>query len=340
MQILSKENKKYELIPESLDDLWVLSQIIEPEDKIFGKAERKVKIGTENNYKITRKLIYVELKISNTKFENDTLRVTGKILNENEFAPIGSTQSLSYRELEKIEFEKKNILNYHKKLLENSSKTKKSKNLIIILDKDDLIAVEFSSISYSFLFKETGLGSKKYTSENIDEEKQKYLLIEDLLKKDYSNIIFAGPGFFKEKLSVYVREKCNLKISVIQFYDVSQNSIQKLIKQINESGIMSDSLIARENEYTNKLLENINKKIKSSYGYDNIIEKINEGSVEVLMMTTDFIDKKKSENKYEDLNKYMLLIEKLNAELIIINSKNESGNIIDGLGGISAILRY
>ena len=340
MQILNQENKLYELLIENLDDLWIISQIIEQNDEIFGKAERKVKIGSENNYKITRKLIYVELKITNIKFENEILRITGNILNENEFAPINSLQSLSYKPNDKIEFKKNTILNYHKKLLENSINTKKSKNLLIILDKDELIAVDFSPIKYTFLFKKTGLGSKKYTSENINEEQQKFELIKDLLKKNYSHIIFAGPGFFKEKLAKFTKTKLNLKINTIQFYDVNQTSISKLIKEINKSKIISANQISRENDYTQKLLENINKKQKYCYGLENVTQHINQGSIKTLLITTNFIEKAKQENKYEQINQLLILVEKLNAENIIIDSKNESGYIIDGLSGIAGILRY
>lgn len=340
MQLLNRENLKFEILPESLDDLWVLSSFIVPEDIICGKAERKIKIGTGDNYKVTRKLIYVELEVTSAKFENDTLRVQGKILNENEFAPIGSVQSLSYNITDKIEIKKRALLNYEEKILENSIKSKKSTNLLIVLDKDELLATEFSSVNFSVLFKEEGLGSKKYTQEQIDENEQKYKLIIDLLNKDYANLILAGPGFFKEDFAKYLKDKTKIKISTFMWHDVSSQSVQNLIKKINESGVIQDSSIARESEYTTKLLENINKNQKSVYGYEKTIEKINEGSVEAFLITTKIIEEKKEEGAYKELNDLMMLVEQLKGELVIINSKNESGKIIDGLGGVAGILRY
>ena len=36
----------------------------------------------------------------------------------------------------------------------------------------------------------------------------------------------------------------------------------------------------------------------------------------------------------------MRIAEQLNAELVIVDSKNETGRQLDGLGGIASILRY
>lgn len=340
MQLLNRDNLKFEILPESLDDLWLLSSFIVPKDIIYGKAERKVKIGNEDNYKVTRKLIYVELEVIYCKFENDTLRVQGKILNENDFAQIGSVQSLSYSISQKIELKKNVLLNYEEKLLENGLLSKKYLNLLIVLDKDELLVCEFSSVNFTVLFKHQGLGSKKYIQEQIDENEQKYKLIIDLLKKDYSNLILAGPGFFKEDFAKYLKDKTKIKISTFMWHDVSGQSIQNLIKKINESGIVQNNSVAKESEYISKLLENINKGQKNVYGFENTINKINEGSVEIFLITTKFINEKKDNGQYFQLHDLMILVEQLRGDVVIVNSKNETGKILDGLGGIAAILRY
>ncbi|MDA3854799.1 MAG: hypothetical protein PF569_00970 [Candidatus Woesearchaeota archaeon] len=340
MNIISRDNFKFEFLIETLDDLWILSQFIIPLDKVSGKTERKVKIGSETNYKVVKKLIFVELKINTVKFENEQLRLTGIIQNETEFTAVGATHTLSYSLGDKIEIKKTSILKFEEKLIKNAIESKNSHNLLVLLDKDELIASEFSEISFKVLFQEKGLGSKKYNDEQINEEEQKFKLIQDLLKRNYSKIIFAGPSLFKDKLQKYIKDKLGIESLSISFPDVNSNSVQKAIKKINESGVLGDSQLSHENEYISKLLENINKDAKFSYGYDNVLESVSTGSCDVFMITTKLIDKKKEENSYIELNDIMRSVEQINGELVIINSKNEPGKILDGLGGIGAILRY
>ncbi len=340
MQILNKNKSNFELRIESLDDLWILSQIISSNDKVFGTAERKVKVGAGENAKQVRKLFNVELLITKVVFTSKQLRISGNIQNETEFTSIGESHTLTYLCDEVIKFEKLSMLVFQKKLLEKAVSSKKSKNLLVLFDKDDFVAAEFSDFSFSVLFEESGLGSKKYSNDEINEEEQKLQLILDYLNKDYSNIIFAGPGLFKESLKKYVKDKLGINAITFAFGEVGANAVNKVIKEIGKSAILKDSQINLETGAINELLVNINKNSKFSYGYENSYESVMSSKCEKLLISTDLIDKKKEDKTYKELNELMMTCEKLNSELVIVNSKNEPGKILDGLGSIATINRY
>lgn len=293
MQILNKKSSHFELRVESYDDLWILSQIIAQNDKVFGTAERKVKIGNSDNAKQVRKIFNIELLINKVAFTGKQLRVTGNIQNETEFTSIGESHTLTYSISENINFEKHNMLGFQKKLLDRAVNSKKSQNFLVLFDKDDLVAAEFSDFSFSILFEQSGLGSKKYSSEQINEEEQKLKLIEDYLKKDYSNIIFAGPGLYKENLKKYIKDKLGINSTTFSYQEVSSSAVNKVIKEIAQSSILKDSQLSQETESISKLLENINKNKRFSYGYENTFDSITSGKGEILLISTDLIDKKK-----------------------------------------------
>lgn len=340
MLILNRENLRFELKIESLEDLWILSQFISPQDRVFGKTERKVKIGGENSTKQVKKIIFVELLTKKANFESNILRISGEIQNETEFTAIGQSHTLNFQVGDKIEFEKKTILDFEEKLLDRSINSKKSKNLLLLFDKDDLIAAEFGEFSYSVIFEERGLGSKKYIAENINEDEQRFKVVEDLLKRDYSNIVFAGPGHWKENFKKYVKDKSGIESISYAFSDVSASAISRVIKEILKSGLLMESQLKLENDAISSLLENINKGEKYSYGYENVQDAINMGRSEDVLISTDFIEQKRDEGDYSEINELMKTTEQLNGNLVIINSKNDSGKILDGLGGIASILRY
>ena len=65
--------------------MWVLSQFINENDKVFASTKRKVKIGGDASTKQVTKIIFTELLVKKTSFENETLKVTGQIQNESDF---------------------------------------------------------------------------------------------------------------------------------------------------------------------------------------------------------------------------------------------------------------
>jgi stalled ribosome rescue protein Dom34 len=336
MQLLNKKENKYEFLIESNDELWILSQFINSSDQIQSSSQRKVKIGDKN---IT-KILFISLNVKNSLYYNNSLRISGKILNETEFTTIGQHHSLSFNVGDKITIIKNNLLKYEEKLINNALKTKKNKNLLVVLDKDTLILSQFSSFSYQILSRYEGLGSKKYLNEEIDEYKEKYEIIKDYLKKDYANIIFSGPFNFKNKLSEFIKKKMKIQISIIDFADTDNSSIQKIIDRIKEKGLIEDSQVAVENKLLKELLENINKGKKYTYGLENTKNAINQGLVHKLLISNKYIEKSKEEDNYTQLNELIIKTEKLNGELIIFNWKNDSSRVLEGLGGIAALLRY
>ncbi len=78
--------------PENLDDLWVLSQIVEPGDIIKGKTLRKIKKteATERAKKVIKRPVFMKIGVERTELGADVLRVSGKIIEGPEDVPRGS----------------------------------------------------------------------------------------------------------------------------------------------------------------------------------------------------------------------------------------------------------
>jgi len=340
MQLLDRVGLNFELRIESLEDLWVLSQFLVPDDKVFATTERKVKIGSGDKSKQVKKIIFVELDVKKTNFESSILRVSGNICNETEFTSVGQAHSLNFSINDKIKVLKRSLLKFEEKLLDNAVKSKKSKNFLVLFDKDELIASEFSDFNYSVLFERKGLGSKKYVHTEVNEEEEKFQIIESYLLRDYSNVIFCGPGIWKDKLAKYIKDKIGLKVMVFPWSDVSTSAVFKCLKEVSKSGVLVNSQLSKENDVVSLLLENIRRGSKFCYGFDNCVGSINSGAVEVFLVSTKFIENSKDDGSYVKVNDLMRLVEQLNGDLVIVNSKNESGKILDGLGSVGCILRY
>ncbi|MFT4313366.1 MAG: mRNA surveillance protein Pelota, partial [Candidatus Woesearchaeota archaeon] len=117
MKIIDKNPKKQEVCVQiqSLDDLWSLSKIIEIDDCLFGKTERKIKIGdqsTDRNVKVIRKTVVLGIQAEKIEYEPSlhTLRVTGKIIDGPEDIPRGDYHSFTLRTDNQITIQKKEWL--------------------------------------------------------------------------------------------------------------------------------------------------------------------------------------------------------------------------------------
>ncbi len=341
MKLINNYNfKVITLFIENYNDLWVLSQILNKDDIVKGETDRKIKIGSEENYKIVRKKFNVTLKILETNIVEETLEIKGIVLNENDYISKGSEYFLRLKYGNKITIEK-DFLDYEKKILKDSL-NKKNESLLILVDNNCLLVSSFSDNNYKVLLNREDLGIKKMfqESQNKDDIDIKFELIKDLVNKNYENVILAGPGFWKNLLQEKIKKELNKSVDILHWNDVSESSIQKVINEINKKGIIKDNKLALESSLINELNLNIAKNKLYSYGEENVLQNSYIGSVDKLLISSNFIDKKKKENKYSEIKDLISIVEKQKGKVYVLNSNYEPGKVLDGLGGIGAILRF
>jgi protein pelota len=339
MQLRNQEHSLFELYIENLDDLWILSQVISPGDKVFAKTQRKVAIGNDKKKQVT-KIISITLVVSKVQFHSQVLRVSGSIENETEFTAVGQSHTLQFSVGDCISLEKKQFLSFQKKLLDKSLAYKGNKALLLVLDKDELIAVELGDFSYSVLFSEKNLGSKKgYSEQHVNDYEEKYLYVKHLLEKGYGQIILAGPAHFKDEFKKFLSQK-GFKAVTFYWNDVSTSSLQDLIQAITESKLLQDNQIAFEKEILSSLLSAIHKNLPHSYSLASVKEAISMGSCSNILLSTSLLDKLKESNELVDFYALLEQAEQIGAEIHIISSDHDAGKHLDGLGSIASLNRF
>jgi len=344
MKIIEKNKNFYKVIPEDFNDLWILSNILEEKDIVYGTTLFKVKIGSPDNYKIDRKKINVELQVVECNLERDILNIKGYVKNENEYISKNTLLTIKIRETEILSFKKENLNEIQKKLLKEAEKDKKIKNLLIGIDNNSYILIEFNNNNYKIIEEKTSLGNKKlYKTEEKDYIEIIYNNIKDYLEKNYNNIIIYGPGFWKNQLKEYIKKILNKETIVFHWNDISISSIIKVIEEITKKGILKENNIARENELINTLKTCLSKSNNLCFygNFNRILEISYCGAIDFLLLTTNFLDKlKESKENYNEFKNAINAIENSKGKIFLINSKNEPGIILDKLGGISILLRY
>jgi protein pelota len=207
MKIVSKDLKKgtVKLTVENLDDLWYLSHIIDPDDLVKAKTERKIKIGdgsTDRNVKVVRKTVFLELKVEKTEL-SESLRILGTITQGPDDISFGSHHSFDIGENDTLEIKKEKWLKFQLEKLDEAVKDKGSKVLIIVFDREEAYFGMIRKDGFKFLTHIKGNVQKKDNNdENISNFYTYILKTTDEYDKIYgfNKIIASSPAFWKDEL--------------------------------------------------------------------------------------------------------------------------------------------
>lgn len=335
MQII-RMNKKEGIVKvrtETPDDLWHLEKVLEPGDLVTSRTLRKttIKRGQEIE-KGDRKPVTLTIGLEKKEFHKSThtLRLNGPIKSGPEdLVQLGSYHSLSIDINTILTIQKEWKTHQLDRL--KKAKIKPSLLLICVLDREEADFAELKESGLEFL---SSFSSVKHKDKDTLEEYHKEIM--DYLEgkqKDFQAIVLAGPGFERENILKYIKEK-NPDLVKRIFLEHSNSTgragIQEVIKT-SANRILKDTRIARETELVEKLLQEINKDGPAVYGKKETMKAVEYGAIETLLV---------SEENIPDFEETMDKVEKQGGNIRIISSDHESGEKFLNLGGIAGFLRF
>lgn len=350
MKLIHKNLKKGEIKVklENIDDLWYLSNIIEPNDFVKGKTLRKIKIGgkEQRSASIVKKPVFIKLKTKKTELHkySNILRVSGIIIEGPDDIPKGSHHTFNLEENSIITIIKPKWLSFQLDKIKEACAEKRSNILICIFDREEAYFALLKKKGYELLSRLKGDVQKKASEEKV--KGGFYSLIiktikEHIKRYKIEKIILASPAFWKEELLKELKDE-NVKNKIIQATCSSANekAINEVLKRPELKEALQQERIAEETKIVDELLMEISKNNLAAYGLKETENAVNAGAVKMLLLTDSFIHKKRQEDKFEKIDSLMKTAEKLKGKVMIISSENDAGKKLNGLGGIGAVLRY
>lgn len=347
MKLIHQNLKKGELKlkPENQDDLWYLVSTIDPGDLVKSRTIRKIKLGEkETNIKIIKKPVTLTVKVEKTELNPEALRISGIITEGPEDISHGSHHTITIEPNDELLIIKQRWLKYQLDKIKESCSERAANILITALDREEAVIALTKRSGFEILVKLKGEVQKK-------EEKAAHKggFYGEIIKKleeyieryNVQNIIIASPAFFKEDLMKQIIDQdLKKKIVLATCSSVDNNAVNEVLKRPEVKQVLSQQRESKELKLIEQLLEEISRQGKAAYGFKETQQAAEAGAVQILLVTDSLISKMREQGKFENLDSMIKLADSSKGDIHIINSKNEAGKKLDGLGGIAAILRY
>jgi protein pelota len=350
MRIVYQDTKRgiIELVPETLDDLWHLSHIIEPGDKVSSKTTRRIQDSTGEKIRSDRgikKTFFLGIKVEDISFHKYTgkLRATGMIEHGPEdLVPLGSHHTLDLKLKNSVKIQKEKWSRWNIKRLENAVKSSKKPSAIVVAVEDDVadlgIIRQYGIDYYGPIMGQ--ISGKRIVQKNRKKAISDFFtdVANSLEKfKDVQSIILAGPGFTKGEFYDFLKDNYPemAKISIIENTGAGgRTGISEVLKKGIIEDMATENRIAHEMRAVEELLAEIGKSSKLvAYGKKEVKTASNAGAIEKLLVVDELV-------RELDVEKIMELAENMGGKVLIVSTEHDGGKQLNSLGGIAALLRY
>jgi protein pelota len=345
MRMVFKDLKHGEikLIPENLDDIWHLYNIIEEGDLVRAVTFRtdEQKDDKIRSKKSEKKRMKLGIRVSEVKFHefSDRLRVNGRI--EEGPQELGSYHTLNIEadKIDKLSIVKEQWKDYQLQRIDEAIKLRNQSILTFAsLDDDSATVAVLRQSGIQWVADiDSKRSGKMYPSK--DSEHEYFGEIISVVRTNMQKnpvLVVVGPGFAKEHFIKYGKEKEPQLFEKCLVHGTSysgMNGIQEAIKTGVIEQITKENRVVFETNLVEKLFEEIKKDGLATYGKQEVKNALINRAVERLLIIDVLIRKEMGE---ELLN----LAKQTNSEFTIINTIHEAGKKMEGIGGIGALLRF
>ncbi len=339
--------ERISVVPESLDDLWHLTYILEPGDAVSGDTTRRIQ-RDDDKMRDTggqREPMWLQLEVTDVEFAKfaNRLRVGGEIVDCSREDQLGFHHTLNVEDHDELTIEKVWQVDQLERLGEAVEAAEQPDVAIVTVEEGQAhvhTVAQYGVEERATITGTTGKGEYTRGREELFEE-----LAAILKRLDVEAIILAGPGFTKQDALGYIENDAPEAAEMTQVVDtasVGDRGVHEVLKRGAVDRIQAETRISKEAEYIDALMERIAEGAKVAYGIEEVAEAAEYGAVERLLVLDDRLrEERAGEGEWElDVNDVIENVERQGGEVTVFSHEFDPGQQLSNLGGIAALLRY
>ena len=349
--MLNQSEEHWKLRIDSEDDLWVLARFAISGRSLAMLGERRDTTTAESGDRAKaaeRKKMWIQLRILTTEYKtySNILRVHGTI----EQAPvdIGSHHTHLVEVGDELEIHSsRGFPEYDRLLLTDTMATDKKSNVsIIVVENDEIILFEVTRRGLregaTWTMRGGGKRGDVRTSETVAKSFQQQVAKEILAATSTQlPMILCGPGHARERLrNVILSQDPQRTIRLVSTSMAGRSGANEIIRDGLADELLSEHAISKEIKLLEEVWLRLSKNGAVAYGENELSRAMNEGAIETLLVSADKIRDPEAMIEGTPVSKWIETISDIGAELVQCSSDHDSGEQLNNMGGIIALLRY
>ena len=292
--------------------------------------------------------MWIQLRILTTEYKtySNILRVHGTI----EQAPvdIGSHHTHLVEVGDELEIHSsRGFPEYDRLLLTDTMATDKKSNVsIIVVENDEIILFEVTRRGLregaTWTMRGGGKRGDVRTSETVAKSFQQQVAKEILAATSTQlPMILCGPGHARERLrNVILSQDPQRTIRLVSTSMAGRSGANEIIRDGLADELLSEHAISKEIKLLEEVWLRLSKNGAVAYGENELSRAMNEGAIETLLVSADKIRDPEAMIEGTPVSKWIETISDIGAELVQCSSDHDSGEQLNNMGGIIALLRY
>lgn len=356
LKILEMNLKKgfVKVVPETLDDLWHLYNIIYESDEVYAYTTREIK--PDEKYARPRRgqrvPVFLGVKVEKVGWDKllGRLRVHGTICKAPETVPIGAHHTLNIALNKPLTIVKrKKWAKHHIERLKRASKTSEKPITIIAIDDEGYAIATTKQYGVEIKVEERiKLPGKLEAEKRSAATKEYFRKASNSLRQVWtatrSPIAIIGVGFVKNVFAKFLKNEAkDIAESVVDVKSVNNSGVAGIYEALR-SGVLLKAMkylrIVEETETMEEVLKRLGKgELNITYGLEEVKEAAELGAVGKLVLA-DTMLRETSDEKRLLLEDLMKIVEQKGGKIMVVSTEHEAGAKLIALGGIAALLRF
>jgi len=333
---VDRKNKSFAVVPETLEDLWVLEKAIDAGDEVEGTVLRRIKREGERGSGDVRK-VFVRLRVENVQFHeySGALRIVGTVVEARpeDVVGKGKHQTLELRTGRNLVVRKAVWSDYIiDQIRQAVNESQKPKVLLVSMDDEAATIYTLSqSLRRLAVVRNPRKGKRLGSGDFSEYYGQVYRVVEDA---EPGLVLVGGPGFFHDDFIRFARSKGSKKQFIgVRTSMAGTKGIHELIADRLDA-VLKEHHLAQISHALDEFLRRLAKGEPVAVGGE-VKRYATMGAVDVLLMHEDYFLKNRAEAR-----DVLDAVKAGGGKIFIVPRDFSAAPVVEKMGGMVAILRY
>lgn len=328
---------------DTLDDLWHLRHLIAPGDLATASTYRRDDSATQDTSKPTRgekRRLTLGVRVEVVEFQafSDRLRVSGKI--ETGETDFGQHHTLTVGVRDDVKITKGRWRMYELERIRDAVKATGQPQVAVLAIEEGEAVIAFV---HTYGVRELASIEARGSGKSYDKSTGRQEFFGDVLAQ-YKlavagldvPVAVVGPGFTKEDFLRFAKERARGLFDSVLVDATSQGGmggVQEAVRRGTVTRLVAEHRLGMEAQLVERLLEEVARDGKATYGPKHVAHALQVGAVETLLVADEVV-------RDPDVDALMERAADQKARAVVVSTESDAGRRLRGLTGIAALLKY